>query len=185
MRRSDLCIATFRARFLERMEAPRLAHHGDDLFHRRRVGGIEPSLVAAGRPAWSPGMVASERRRPAASSTARRSWDLLPIAQRDTEPAALPALTHPRQRHHLQIALSLRHRDAEASHSSTAHPALVRCERLRCDRRLPLGGRRGAPAALAVVRARLRSGMRPHVSRRRCSPDCLCRRSRVGPTCSL
>jgi len=29
-----------------------LAHHGDDLFHRRRVGGIEPTLVRGGRPAW-------------------------------------------------------------------------------------------------------------------------------------
>ena len=32
----------------------------------------------------------------------RRSWDLLPIARQDTEPAGLPALTHPRQRHDLQ-----------------------------------------------------------------------------------
>ena len=29
-----------------------LAHHGDDLFDGRRVGGIEPALVAGGRPAW-------------------------------------------------------------------------------------------------------------------------------------
>jgi hypothetical protein len=67
----------------------------------------------------------------------RRSWDLLPIAQRDTEPAALPALTRTRQRHHLQIALSLRHGDAEAGSSSTAHPALVRGRRVGLEASAP------------------------------------------------
>jgi hypothetical protein len=35
-----------------------LAHHGDDLLHRRRVGGIEPPLVAG----WTSGVVAGHRR---------------------------------------------------------------------------------------------------------------------------
>jgi hypothetical protein len=29
-----------------------LAHDRDDLFHGRRVGGIEPPLLRGGRPAW-------------------------------------------------------------------------------------------------------------------------------------
>jgi hypothetical protein len=76
-----------------------LAQHGDDLFHGRRVGGIEPPLVA-GR---TSGVVAGHGRRratPTGRHRARRarSWDLLPIAQR-TEPARLPVLPHPRQAH--------------------------------------------------------------------------------------
>src|SRR3954451_20170746 len=79
-------------------------------------------------------MVAGERRRPAASSTGETVMGSPPNRTADTEPAALPALTHPRQRHHLQIALSLRPGGAEAGGSSARHPALVQSGRLKRDR---------------------------------------------------
>ena len=103
-----------------------LAHHGDDLFHGRRVGGIEPPLVA-GR---TSGVVAGHGRGRATPTggiehCGRRSWDLLPIAQRTQSPL-------PYQRSRIlasgitsEIALSLRHGDAEAGRSSTGRPALV------------------------------------------------------------
>jgi hypothetical protein len=76
--------------------------------------------------AWSRASGADRRHR----VRARRSRDLLPFAQRDTEPADLPALTHPRQRHHLQIALWFRPAGAEAGGLSARHPALVPSGRL-------------------------------------------------------
>src|SRR5215207_10238870 len=75
-------------------------------------------------------MVAGERRRPAASSTGETVMGSPPNRTADTEPAALPALTHPRRRHHLKIPLSLRLGEAKAGGSSARHPALVRSERL-------------------------------------------------------
>jgi hypothetical protein len=45
-----------------------LAHDRDDLIDRRRVGGVALALVRGAIPARKPGMVAGERRRPAASS---------------------------------------------------------------------------------------------------------------------
>jgi hypothetical protein len=47
---------------------PGLAHDGDDLINGRRVGGVTLALVARGDPVRNPGVVAGERRRPAASS---------------------------------------------------------------------------------------------------------------------
>ena len=44
-------------------------HDGHDLGDRRRISRIALALVAWKRPAWTPGIVAGERRRPAASST--------------------------------------------------------------------------------------------------------------------
>ena len=44
------------------------AHDGDDLFDFGRIGGIAETLVRGGRPAWKPGIVAGDRRRPARSS---------------------------------------------------------------------------------------------------------------------
>ena len=49
-----------------------VAHDGHDLLDGRRVGWVAHSLLRGGRPAWQPGRVARERRRPAASSTAPR-----------------------------------------------------------------------------------------------------------------
>jgi hypothetical protein len=45
------------------------AHDSHDLLDRRRVGGVAHSLLRGGRPAWNSGIVAGERRRPAASSS--------------------------------------------------------------------------------------------------------------------
>jgi hypothetical protein len=60
--------------------------------------------------AWSRASDADRRHR----APARRSWDPYQSHQRDTESAASPALTHPRQRHRLQVALSLRPGEAGA-----------------------------------------------------------------------
>ena len=48
---------------------PGLAHDRDDLIDRRRVGGVSLALIARGYPGVGPGVVAGERRRPAASSS--------------------------------------------------------------------------------------------------------------------
>jgi len=47
-----------------------LAHHGDDLLDRRRVGRVAQPLVAGRSSGVVPGIVAGERRRPAESRTA-------------------------------------------------------------------------------------------------------------------
>ena len=44
-----------------------LAHDRDDLINGRRVGGVALAFVARGDPLRNPGVVAGERRRPAAS----------------------------------------------------------------------------------------------------------------------
>ena len=66
--------------------------------------------------------IAADRRHRA---VVRRSSDLLPIAQGDTAPAALPALAHPASGITSNIVLSLGRGDAEAGRSSTRHPAFV------------------------------------------------------------
>ena len=48
-----------------------VAHDGDDLFDRRRVSRVALTLVRGGNPARNRGVVAGERRRPAASSNGR------------------------------------------------------------------------------------------------------------------
>ena len=45
-----------------------LAHDGDDVINGRRVGGVALALVPWGYPVRKPGVVAGDRRRPAASS---------------------------------------------------------------------------------------------------------------------
>jgi hypothetical protein len=45
-----------------------LAHDGDDLIDGRRVGGVALALVPGAIPVRNPGVVAGDRRRPAASS---------------------------------------------------------------------------------------------------------------------
>src|SRR5215210_5413163 len=73
-------------------------------------------------------MVAGERRRPAASSTAETVMDLLPIAQR-TGPLPYQCSRMPRNGITLEIPRSLRPGEAEAGGSSARHPALVQGER--------------------------------------------------------
>jgi hypothetical protein len=90
---------------------------------------VAQSLVAA----RTSGVVAGHGRGRATPTGGIEHWwdrhgSLLPIAQQDTEPAALPALAH---RGGIAIALSLRLDDAKASGSSIRRPTLVRGERLR------------------------------------------------------
>ena len=51
------------------------ARHGDDFLHLGRIRWIAEALLCGGRPAWNPGMVAGERRRPTRSSN---SSDMAP-----------------------------------------------------------------------------------------------------------
>jgi hypothetical protein len=45
------------------------AHDGDQLFHLGRIGRITQTFVVGDRPAWKPGMVPGDRRRPARSTS--------------------------------------------------------------------------------------------------------------------
>ena len=72
------------------------AHDGNDFFDLGRVGRVAPTLVVW--PAWNPGNVAGDRRRPARSS---RSSDMTPTLARGTNPtigASRRAQTRPRRR---------------------------------------------------------------------------------------
>src|SRR5215216_6144324 len=66
----------------------RPAHDGDDLFDPRRVGWVTNPLLRGGRPAWKPGSVAGERRRPAASRSC--SVDMEPPLVEQPRRAGLP-----------------------------------------------------------------------------------------------
>jgi hypothetical protein len=46
-----------------------LAHDGDDLLDGGGSAGYRRRLLRGGRPDWKPGIVAGDRRRPAASSS--------------------------------------------------------------------------------------------------------------------
>src|SRR5215207_6958374 len=62
------------------------AHDGDDLLNFGRIGGIAETLFRGGRPAWKPGMVAGERRRPARSSSIS---DIAPPQGRERDQASV------------------------------------------------------------------------------------------------
>ena len=81
--------------------------------------------VQCGSRAWSRASDADRRHR----ALARRSWKLLRIAQRDTEPSPYRPLHILANGHHLPIALPLRPVEAEAGDSSVRHPALVQSRR--------------------------------------------------------
>jgi hypothetical protein len=67
------------------------AHHGDDLLDGGRIRRVAQALFAGERPAWNPGFVAGDRRRPARSSI---SSDMTPPRARRNEPEL--ALRHQR-----------------------------------------------------------------------------------------
>jgi hypothetical protein len=105
-----------------------LAHHGDDLFDRRRVGGIELPLVA-----WrTPGVVTGHRRgRATPTGGIEHGWDGHGISSRSHSGTRSP-LPYRRSRipSGIAIALSLRLDDASAGGSSARRPTLVRSGRL-------------------------------------------------------